>query len=341
MKRVALAVGLTALLGLVAANASAQHGTVMGKVVDQDGQPIIGAVVKATSPKGDMRGFDAKTNKKGEFSLVILMHAGPWQLTITAPGYGEYKSREPFRVNLGGPPMELGEIKLFKADVAGAPKYRTVDEDAKLVAENKAIQTQFNQAVLITQEADAALDAHDTATANAKYDQALAMLEALIVTYPQIAELRHNVGYIASRRKDWAKAAEAYSKAVELKPDLAEGYLYAAVAYGNMGNHAKVLEIVKEGVAKNPGNARLQIAIGEIYYNSTQYANATAALKAAQEIDPAAPEPFYFLGMIAVTQSRTQECITLLEKFLALNPSNPGQVQAAKGVLSALKPAKK
>jgi tetratricopeptide (TPR) repeat protein len=338
MKRVVLAVGIAAILGLFAADASAQHGNVTGKVVDQDGQPIVGAVAKLVSPKGDMRGFDAKTNKKGEFTIVVLMFAGPWQLTISAAGYDDYKLPEPFKVNLGGPPMEMGTYKLLKAGAAGA-KYVTKEEAAKLQAENKAIQAQFAQAVQITQEGDTAMDAGDKATADAKYDEAVALYQQMITANPQISELQHNVGYIMARRKQWAQSAEAYAKAVELKPEMVGDYASAAVAYQNAGNRAKALEILKDGEAKNPTSGKIQVALGEVYYNGAQYPEGIAAFNKALELEPANPEPEYFLGMIAVVQNRTRDAIAALEKYLAANPTNAQNVEAAKGVLGALKPA--
>jgi len=340
MNRAALAVGLTALLGLFAVNASAQHGSIMGKVLDQDGKPVEDAVVQVSSPTGATAPLTGKTNGKGEFGIATSQTPGPWDLTILKPGFAAYKHSEQIRATLGGVPVNLGTIKLMPP-TAGSKRVVTQEELAKMQAENKALQAQFKQAVQLTEEAETASAAGDSATASAKYDQALTTYNEMLAKNPDIAELHHNIGYVLGRTKKWAESAEAYAKAAKMKPDMAGDYASAAVGYANSNQRDKAIEILNEGVKENPTNARLLVSLGEFYYNGAQYPEATVALKKAQELDPTSADPLYFLGMIAVSQGRTQECIALLEKYLSLGPTNTNSVQAAKGVLSALKPAKK
>jgi tetratricopeptide (TPR) repeat protein len=339
MKRVAFAVGLTVLLGLFAVDAAAQHGSVTGKVVDASDQPVADAIVKLTSPTGETRPFDSKTNKNGDFGVVTSQSKGPWALTITKEGYADYQHPDPITASLGGAPVKLGTLKLAPKDAK--TKYVTPEEYAKLQAEAKVIQAQFQQAVLLSQEADTAIAAGDTAGGNAKFDQALAIYSELIAAKPDLAELHHNVGYIHGRKQAWTESAEAYLKAAKLKPTMANDYAAAAVGLQNSGQRARTIEVLNEGAAQYPTNARIQLALGEVYYNGAKYAEATAAFKKTQELDATLAEPLYYLGMIAVSQNRTQDCITLLESYLALNPTNAQAVEAAKGVLGALKPAKR
>jgi tetratricopeptide (TPR) repeat protein len=339
MKRVAFAVGLTVLLGLFAVDAAAQHGSVMGKVVDPNDQPVADALVKVSSPTGETRSFDAKTNKNGEFGIVTFQSKGPWALTITKEGYADYQHFEPIVAALGGAPVKLGTLKIGSKDAK--LKYVSQEEYAKMQAESKAMQAQFQQAVLLSQEADTAMAAGDTAGANAKYDQALAIYSGITATAPDLAEPHHNVGYINGRKQAWAESAEAYIKAAKLKPTMANDYAAAAVGLQNSGQRARAIEVLNEGATQYPTNARIQLALGEVYYNSAKYPEATVAFKKTQELDATMAEPLYYLGMIAVSQNRTQDCITLLESYLALNPTNAQTVEAAKGVLGALKPAKR
>jgi tetratricopeptide (TPR) repeat protein len=339
MKRVAFAVGLTVLLGLLAVDAAAQHGSVAGTVVDPNNQPVLDAVVKVSSPTGETRSFDAKTNKNGEFSIVTFQSKGPWVLTIKKEGYADYQFSEPLTIQLGGPPVKLGTLKLAPKDAN--TKYVTPEEYAKLQAEAKAIQAQFQQAVVLSQEAETAQAAGDTAGADAKFDQALAIYNGMLATHPDLPEVHHNVGYIYGRRKAWAESAEAYLRSAKLKATMADDYAAAAVGLQNSSQRARAIEILTEGATQYPTNARIQLALGEVYYNGASYPEATAAFKKAQELDATLAEPLYYLGMIAVSQNRTQECIALLEKYLALKPTNTQTVEAAKGVLGALKPARK
>jgi hypothetical protein len=61
-----------------------QSGSISGKVVDQTGAYISGALVKLTQP-GQPSGSQASSNDDGQFSLNNVA-PGPFELTITSPG---------------------------------------------------------------------------------------------------------------------------------------------------------------------------------------------------------------------------------------------------------------
>lgn len=110
----------------------AQHpaGSISGKVVDQSGANIAGAVVKLTR-EGQSAGLEATSSEDGLFAFSNVA-PGPFQLTISSPGLasqdfsGTLQSGEGFvtplimlviptqvtEVHVGLPPEELAEVQI-------------------------------------------------------------------------------------------------------------------------------------------------------------------------------------------------------------------------------------
>lgn len=76
-----------AVLVAFAAPVAAQNGRVQGVVKDLNGEPIKGAIVKATHPEAVPREFTAVTDDRGRFAIIGLRTALTWKFVVTAPGY--------------------------------------------------------------------------------------------------------------------------------------------------------------------------------------------------------------------------------------------------------------
>lgn len=77
-----------------------------------------------------------------------------------------------------------------------------------------------------------------------KYDKAEKKFTAALKKNPQMAEAHNNLGY-SLRKQDTQNYKEAlghYNDAIELKPDLAEAYMYRGVLHMLMGQEEKALE---------------------------------------------------------------------------------------------------
>jgi len=120
---------LVSLLLLVpsAALAVEQTGSVRGKVVDDAGEAIEGALVTATSP--DLQGKqEAVVGKRGDFWLTGLP-PGTYEIRATADGYETWVTRD-LRIN-------IGSTLTLNIDLSEAG----VDESVTIVDERPAIDT--------------------------------------------------------------------------------------------------------------------------------------------------------------------------------------------------------
>jgi tetratricopeptide (TPR) repeat protein len=96
--------GVLILLLVLATPAAAQTGRVQGIVRDADGEPIKGAVIKATHPEAQPREFTAVTDDNGRFAVIGLRTSTTWTFAVSAPGYFEVETTALIRSQLG-PPM--------------------------------------------------------------------------------------------------------------------------------------------------------------------------------------------------------------------------------------------
>lgn len=307
MKRLVLA-ALALGLALAAQPASAQTGTVRGKVVDEKGQAVPEAKVVIDFQGGLKRSFETKSGKKGEFTQVGLP-SGMYRFTATKDGYqGTYLD---YRVSLGDP-VELPPLQLRPMSVA--------QEKAK---QAESLGTQFRRAADLLQAG--------------KLEEGEAAFKALD---PSVPEVQYNLGWIAQQRKDWAGAEAFYQKAVEIKPDYGEAWVALARVYQESGQQAKAMEVMTRAAAQNQGDARVQFNLGVFHLNSSQSEQAEAAFRKAVELDPGQAEPYFHLGTLAVGQNKVADAIAHLEKYLSMSPTNAGNVATAQALLSAIKPKK-
>ena len=77
-----------------------------------------------------------------------------------------------------------------------------------------------------------------------KYEKAAKKFEAALKKNPTMAEAHNNLGYSLRKQgtENFDRALSHYNRAIELKSDLAEAYMYRGVLHALMGNEAKALE---------------------------------------------------------------------------------------------------
>lgn len=86
-----------------AAPAAAQTGRVQGVVRDVNGQPIKGAIVKASHTEAMPRELTSATDDKGRFAIIGMRVGTTWRFVASAPGYFEVEGSAPVRSQMGAP----------------------------------------------------------------------------------------------------------------------------------------------------------------------------------------------------------------------------------------------
>jgi tetratricopeptide (TPR) repeat protein len=311
MKRLCLVLGMALGLGLFANEASAQYGSVRGKVKDDKGEPVVGAKITLQAQGREHRTFETETDKKGEY-IRIGLRSGAYRITATKEGYqGTYQDS---RVRLG----ESTEVPdLVLRPMAAVTQEAAEEQFAKLKAP-------FEAAVKLTQAE--------------KWPEAKAAFEKLLEENPDLPEANYNLGYVLTRLEDWEGARVAVEKALEDRPDYGEAKMLLARIYRKLGQGEKADTLLAEAAASDEGNADVQYNLAINLMNENRIPEAIAALEKALAANPDLADARFHLGTLLVGQGKIPEAIENLEKYLATNPDNAQNVATAQGLIAALKP---
>lgn len=305
MKQALIATAVFAGLVLLGSPATAQTGSLRGKVVNEQGAPMAGAEVTIEF-QGDVPiKREVKTNDKGEY-LQVGIRPGIYRLTVRAEGY------QP----------SVTEVHVTLGDTTPAPDIQL--EPAKPQPPGGAeLRDKFKKAVELSE--------------GGQLDEAEKLYKEILEVAPEVPEVYENLAYIYVQKKDWPNAQAAYEKVLELKPGDAQIMTALASVYQKSGEDKKAAELMAQATSANPQDAVAQYNRGVLLLNSGDTAGASEAFEAALAADPTMAEAHYYLGTILVGQGKTAEAIEHLEKYLSLNPENQQNVATAKGLIQALK----
>ncbi|TAK13159.1 MAG: tetratricopeptide repeat protein [Acidobacteria bacterium] len=302
-----LVVGTLALaFALLAVPASAQLTSVIrGKVTDEAGKPVEGAVVKGVYQGDISREFDnVKTNAKGEF-LRAGLAPGNWRVSASKDG-------------LVG--TELVVLTLDQAIVTikiGTPKNAApAGMTAKQIEENNKKQAQM--------EAD--FNAAKAAFDSGDYDTAVMNLQKIIVTLPTCAACYLSMGDAYNKKGDLENAEKAYLKSIDLDATKPAPYAALATIYNGMKKFdeagkmsAKANELSE--ASGTGGDASTVFNQGVILWNQSKAVEAEAQFLKASKLDPKMADAFYWLGMCRINQGKLPDAKAPFLEYMKLAPT--------------------
>jgi len=316
-----LILAFAALLAVAwASPAQAQStGMVKGKVVDSQNRPVENAKVTIEFSEGITRKHEVPTNKKGEF-IQIGLPPGGYKVTAEKEKLGMQSFN--VRVRLG----ETTEVNFVLAPGMAQP---TKEEAAK----NAAIKGVFEEGV--------------AASRSGNNDLALQKFEEAATLLPGCYDCYYNIGYAYTQKKEYAKAEEAFKKAIELKADYAEAYNGLATVYNAdkkfdqaQAASAKAAELAAAAAAAGGGAGTAGVDAlynqGVISWNAGKIDEAQSKFEEALKVNPDHADSHYQLGMALLNKGKLPEAVAQFEAYLKLAPD--GQYAAtAKSMVAQLK----
>jgi tetratricopeptide (TPR) repeat protein len=354
------ALSAVALLFFASA-AVAQVSSLEGDVKGEDGAPLKGALVKID--RKDIKGhYQVKTDKKGHYFHTGLP-LGTYKLTLEVDGK-DVDTVDNVRTTLGDSQpvnFSMQETKqraqsLAKAAESGtltkeqergmsAEQKAAIEKAAKereqALSKNKALNDAFNQGMTAMQgkQYDAAIAAF--ANANEMDPKQNVIWAQLADAYMQSSGQKTG----ADQQAALDKGLEAYTKALELKPDdaaLHNNYALALVKAKKIPDAQA--ELAKAAQIDPPNAGRYFYNLGAVLVNTGQNEAAGEAFKKAIDTDPNYADAQYQYGMYLLGKAQvsadgkitpapgTKEA---LQKYLELKPSGPF-ADSAKGALTSI-----
>jgi tetratricopeptide (TPR) repeat protein len=309
-----------------------------------DGKPFAGAVVEFTGLESG-RKYTLKTNNKGEyFSLGVA--PGTYNIVLSQDGKEIYRlNKVPISSD-----ENVNDIDLKKEQAAGQAQMS--EEDKKKLSDAQAKQDKEKMDVKSLN--DKLAGARSAITAG-NYDQAVATMTEATQIDPARDLIWFTMGEAlrgqakskektdrAASKEAYGKAAEAYQKAIAIKPQGAY-YNNLADAYAHSGDVDGAVKAYNEAAALDPpGMGGYQFNIGAVYTNAGRVDEAVKAFQASVAADPTKAESYYQLGVSLVGKASTDKngkvvpvagTEEALTKYLELAPTGPN-AEGAKGLLT-------
>jgi tetratricopeptide (TPR) repeat protein len=300
------------VLGLAAfaIPATAQTGSVRGKVTDADNKPVEGAKVTIQQTDNNTK-FEVKTKKNGEF-MQIGLQPGTYKITAEKDGLSASKTN---RVSL-----DTAEVNLTLTKGGAATADMSKEDRAKAEAKVAGIKAAYAEAANLSN--------------SGKYDEAIAKFNEVIKDVPNCAECYIGIGASAGAKKDYAAAEAAYKKAIELNPNGADAYNGLATIYNDQKkfDEAKAMsaEAMKRATAPGAGGggADSLYNAGVISWNANDFAKAQEQFAAAVAANPNHAESHFMLGQVYLNLGKLPDAAKEFETYMKIAPNGPNAAKA-------------
>lgn len=341
----------------------AQIAAIEGDVKGADGEMVKGAqiLIERQDMKGTYKG--AKTDKKGHYIYNGLPFPGTYNVTVMVDGQVKDVTKG-IRTQLGDPVNVSFDLKQSAAQQQGAAAAvaagtATPEQERGLSkADKEALEKQKkeNEAALAKNKAlNDTFNAGKDALAAKNYDGAIENFQKGVDMDPNQNVIWANLAdaYVgqsgtktgADQQALLAKALEAYSKAIALKPENAAYHNNYALTLAKAKKFDEAQgELNKAAQLDPPQAGRYYYNLGAVFVNSGQAAQAEVAFKKSIEVNPDyADAQFQYATALSARLSTGADGKVVapdgmkdaLDKYLQLEPT--GQfADAAKGMLQMI-----
>ena len=283
-------------LGAVVAWAGTQ-ARLLGSVKDTTGNPVAKAVIIITSDEVD--GFEKRVEVKddGSFSTLLLDATRSYTFRVEAPGYIPYQ--EPFKVAAGSTDNVFDFVLKTEGEVR-----RTEQEQLRQQPGYKELS-----------EASALLKQGKKAEAEAKLEEAVAILPDTVSAWSSLAELAYDRG-------DHAKALERARTCLELDEEALSCLAVASNAAKALGDEEASQDYLARYQALNPDDPAAIFNQAAVYINKYDDAKARPLLEQCLQIDPDFPKCLFEYGMLLLRSGDMDGAKAQLQHYLEVAPDD-------------------
>ena len=163
----------------------------------------------------------------------------------------------------------------------------------------------------------------ETLTLEPERDGSSAANSAGVTSGAKEADVHRRAGELAENRGDPLAAVHEYEQAVRLDPSEQNYFKWGS----ELLLHRAVLqaeEVFQKGAEAYPKSARMLTALGTALFAAAHYDEAALRLCQASDLNPADPEPYKFMGKIAMSAPNPLPCVQpKLARFAESQPENP------------------
>lgn len=153
--------------------------------------------------------------------------------------------------------------------------------------------------------------------------KALDEMKKMLILFPDRYEVEFFLGYAYERLEYPEKALKHLKRALSLDPrpvDMASIYCHIGIAYRDMCDYEKAVEMLMEGAVHNNRLKEIHQQLGYCYFKLKAYKKGIAQFEKVLEIDPGSAIDYANIGANLRALGHNAEAIRLYEMALDLDP---------------------
>ena len=127
-------------------------------------------------------------------------------------------------------------------------------------------------------------------------DRAREELAFITKTFPQNAEARYQIGFLAWQEKDYKKAEQVFGDLYRANPNDFRGMAGLVETLASEKRTGEAIRMVQEVSARSPERQDLKLALANLYVRSERFDEAIQMFKALHEKNPKAPDILFRLA---------------------------------------------
>lgn len=318
---------IAALLAMIAVGCAVVAGAagpvvVQGVVIDQDGNPVVGATIEAVTEGSDTV-FTVQTKKKGRFSIRVVDYGQVYNFTVSMEGYDPAGvSLQPRHEQIR--PVTVTLVKSSEEAPAAAaqpdeahPTGPTTDGEAEpeISEERIAAIASYNEGVAVLQSGDR--------------EAAMAAFKAANEIDPDFPDAYKAAAAVAMELEDYQSAADAAENLIRLSPrdEYAIATAYSAEYMINdverLGEAARRLAEIRPEVVSNE-----MLTHSQVLFGSDELDASRTLLEVILERQPDLVAAHLQLGLTCNMMGDTECAKAALSTALELDPDGPNAATA-------------
>lgn len=311
-----LVFGLLAV-GLTDRAVAGAPGSIQGRVLDEQGNPLAGVVVVATTESSAIP-IEATTRKKGSFLLRTPDRDETYEVRCRRDGYADTvayvqpTSAEIAFVEIVMPRRSVA-IEQDEAAPIPTPTPRPLTEQTS---------EQRQAAILVFNAGVGALQAGELTQAAEQFRQAAEI-------DPEFPDPHRALAAISVERQDWSTAVESTERLLELEPNDPEAIRTLYFATLMLGDTEKLTPAARALAAADPAMVEGEMSShARQLFENNQFELARSLLAVIVEGRPDLAEAHYLLGLCCNSLGDAACARSEFETFLGLAPDHPDAATA-------------
>lgn len=290
------------LIPATAGSAAAQAGRVIGRVNDEGGKPIKGAIVVAENPDVRRGSLTVSTDDDGRFGMIGLS-SGVWTLIAQAPGFA----------------AQGGQVIVRQTTSASPPVKFSL---RRVITPPSALGS------VAAKDIQAALGGADKLFDSQRWDEAIVAYRAILADAPALSAINLQIAAAYRNKGEPDRAIDTYGSLLKADPGNEKAKIGVAMTNLEKGD-LMAAEVTLEAAAQAPGATReVFYSLAEMKRSSNKLDEATRAYELATVADPAWGKPVLALGRIAMNKGDKGGALKYFQKVVDVDPASPEATEA-------------